>query len=68
MNIHEYQAKQLLAQYGVAVPFEIPAKSLAEVRPAAEKIAAKGGTAELIPPPKKPVRNKMKPRPSPEQG
>jgi succinyl-CoA synthetase beta subunit len=37
MNIHEYQAKQLLAQYGVAVPLEIPAKSLAEVRPAAEK-------------------------------
>ena len=40
MNIHEYQAKQLLAQYGVNVPYEIPAKSLAEVRPAAEKIAA----------------------------
>ena len=30
---------------------------------AAEKIAATGGTAEVIPPPKKPVRNKMKPRP-----
>jgi large subunit ribosomal protein L15 len=30
---------------------------------AAEKITAKGGTAEVIPPPKKPVRNKMKPRP-----
>jgi large subunit ribosomal protein L15 len=30
---------------------------------AAEKIAGKGGTAEVIPPPKKPVRNKMKPRP-----
>ena len=29
---------------------------------AAEKIAAKGGTAEVIPPPKKPVRNKMKSR------
>ena len=26
------------------------------------KIEAKGGTVELIPPPKKPVRNKMKPR------
>lgn len=33
---------------------------------AAEKIQAKGGTAEVIPPPKKPVRNKMKPRPSKE--
>ena len=31
---------------------------------AAEKIAARGGTAEVIPPPKKPVRNKMKPRPA----
>jgi large subunit ribosomal protein L15 len=29
---------------------------------AAEKIAAKGGTTEVIPAPKKPVRNKMKPR------
>ena len=29
---------------------------------AAEKIAAKGGTAEVIAPRKKPVRNKMKPR------
>jgi large subunit ribosomal protein L15 len=30
---------------------------------AEEKIKGKGGTAEVIPPPKKPVRNKMKPRP-----
>jgi large subunit ribosomal protein L15 len=29
---------------------------------ALEKIAAKGGTAEIIPPPKKPVKNKMKPK------
>jgi large subunit ribosomal protein L15 len=29
---------------------------------AAEKITAKGGTAEVIPGPKKPKRNKMKPR------
>jgi large subunit ribosomal protein L15 len=28
---------------------------------AAEKITAKGGTMEVIPPPKKPARNKMKP-------
>ncbi len=47
MNIHEYQAKQLLAKYGVAVPLEIPAKSLAEVRPAAEKIVA-GGSAKIV--------------------
>jgi large subunit ribosomal protein L15 len=30
---------------------------------AAEKIAAKGGTTEVIPGPNKPKRNKMKPRP-----
>ena len=48
MNIHEYQAKQLLAQYGVAVPFEIPCKSLAEVRPAAGKILASGSTKVVV--------------------
>src|ERR1700689_3154905 len=48
MNIHEYQAKELLARYGVAVPLEIPAKSLAEVRPAAEKIAASGSTRVVV--------------------
>src|ERR1019366_3687904 len=47
MNIHEYQAKQLLARYGVAVPLEIPAKSLAEVRQAAEKIVA-GGSSRVV--------------------
>ena len=30
---------------------------------AAEKITARGGTAEVVPPPKKLKRNKMKPRP-----
>jgi succinyl-CoA synthetase beta subunit len=48
MNIHEYQAKQLLARHGVAVPLEIPAKSLAEVRPAAEKIAASGSAKVVV--------------------
>jgi len=48
MNIHEYQAKQLLAKYGVAVPLEIPAKSFAEVRPAAEKIAASGSARVVV--------------------
>jgi large subunit ribosomal protein L15 len=31
---------------------------------ALEKITAKGGKADVIPPPKKPKRNKMKPRPA----
>jgi large subunit ribosomal protein L15 len=35
---------------------------------AKEKVEAKGGTCEVIPPPKKPVRNKMKPRPQKDQG
>jgi large subunit ribosomal protein L15 len=34
---------------------------------ALEKIQAKGGTAEVIPGPKKPKRNKMKPRPPRQQ-
>ena len=29
---------------------------------AGDKIKAKGGSTEVIPPPKKPVKNKMKPR------
>jgi large subunit ribosomal protein L15 len=35
---------------------------------AAEKIKARGGSTEVIPPPKKPKKNKMKPRPAKEQG
>lgn len=34
---------------------------------AREKITARGGTAELVPPPNKPVRNKMRPRPPKQQ-
>ena len=30
MNIHEYQAKELLSKYGVAVPKGIPAMSVDE--------------------------------------
>ena len=48
MNIHEYQAKQLLAKHGVAVPLEIPAKSIGDVRPAAEKIAATGSAKVVV--------------------
>lgn len=35
---------------------------------AAEKIAARGGSTEVVPAPKKPVRNKMKPRPAKTSG
>lgn len=35
---------------------------------AAEKITARGGSMEVVAPPKKPVRNKMKPRKAKNQG
>lgn len=38
MNIHEYQAKELLAKYGVAVPKGIPAMNVAEAVKAAEQL------------------------------
>jgi succinyl-CoA synthetase beta subunit len=47
MNIHEYQAKQLLARHGVNVQFGIAVKSLAGVRPAAETISG-GGSAAIV--------------------
>jgi succinyl-CoA synthetase beta subunit len=36
MNIHEYQAKELLAKFGVAVPKGIPAMTVAEAVEAAK--------------------------------
>jgi succinyl-CoA synthetase beta subunit len=38
MNIHEYQAKELLAKYGVPVPAGYPAMSVEEAVEAAEKL------------------------------
>src|SRR5476651_2527455 len=48
MNIHEYQAKQLLAKYGVAVPLEIPVFNLNEVRASADKIVASGSSRVVV--------------------
>ncbi|HWY75173.1 MAG TPA: ADP-forming succinate--CoA ligase subunit beta [Verrucomicrobiae bacterium] len=42
MNIHEYQAKQLLAQYGVAVPPGDVCSTADEAKAIAEKLFAKG--------------------------
>jgi succinyl-CoA synthetase beta subunit len=39
MNLHEYQAKSLLAKFGVAVPNGFPAFSVAEAETAAQKLA-----------------------------
>ena len=38
MNIHEYQAKQLLREYGVNVPNGLPALSVSEAVTSAEKL------------------------------
>lgn len=48
MNIHEYQAKQLLAQYGVAVPAGAPCKTVDEAKVAAEKLFAAGHKLAVI--------------------
>lgn len=42
MNIHEYQAKQLLHQYGVAVPSGQPCTTVGEAEAAARTIFASG--------------------------
>jgi succinyl-CoA synthetase beta subunit len=48
MNIHEYQAKQLLAQYGVAVPAGSVCKTAEEAKIAAEKLFAAGADTVVI--------------------
>jgi succinyl-CoA synthetase beta subunit len=42
MNIHEFQAKELLAQYGVAVPSGSVCKTPEEAKAAAEKLLNAG--------------------------
>ncbi len=42
MNLHEYQAKQLLAQYGVEVPGGQPCTTANEARSIAEKLFSEG--------------------------
>ncbi|MST94315.1 MAG: ADP-forming succinate--CoA ligase subunit beta [Pedosphaera sp.] len=48
MNIHEYQAKQLLSQYGVAVPAGEPCKTVDQAKAAAEKLFAAGHKLAVI--------------------
>jgi len=48
MNIHEYQAKQLLAQYGVAVPQGQPCKTVAEAKAATEQLFNAGHKLAVI--------------------
>lgn len=48
MNIHEFQAKQLLGKYGVAVPSGSLCTTADEVKSAAEKIVASGSQKIVI--------------------
>ena len=48
MNIHEYQAKQLLAQYGVSVPAGDPCKTVEQAKAAAEKLFQAGHKLAVI--------------------
>jgi len=48
MNIHEYQAKQLLAQYGVAVPPGEPCKTVEQAKAIAEKLFAAGNKLVVV--------------------
>ena len=48
MNIHEFQAKQLLRQYGVAVPDGTVATTPAEAKGAAEKLAEAGAKKIVV--------------------
>src|SRR5262245_27873014 len=48
MNMHEYQAKQLLKQYGVVVPEAAPCKTVEEAKSAAEKIFAAGNKLAVV--------------------
>ncbi|MSU59304.1 MAG: ADP-forming succinate--CoA ligase subunit beta, partial [Pedosphaera sp.] len=48
MNIHEYQAKQLLAQYGVAVPPGEVCAQPEQAKAVAEKLFAAGATLVVV--------------------
>ena len=48
MKVHEYQAKEILAQYGVAVQPGIVAQTVEEAVAAAEKMRAENGTELFV--------------------
>src|SRR5689334_6431888 len=48
MNLHEFQAKQLLAQYGVVVPAGEVCSTAEVARAAAEKLFAGGATLVVV--------------------
>jgi succinyl-CoA synthetase beta subunit len=48
MKIHEYQAKQIFARYGIPVPKGQPAFTVAEVGPIAERLIAETGNPVVV--------------------
>ncbi|MDP9001552.1 MAG: ADP-forming succinate--CoA ligase subunit beta [Myxococcota bacterium] len=48
MKIHEYQAKQIFARYGVPIPRGYPAMSADEAATAATKLASEAGTPVAV--------------------
>lgn len=48
MKIHEYQAKEILAKYGVAVPAGIAATTVEETVKAAETLKEQGATLFVV--------------------
>ncbi|MBM3824499.1 MAG: ADP-forming succinate--CoA ligase subunit beta [Verrucomicrobia bacterium] len=48
MNLHEYQAKQLLAQRGVTVPLGQPCVTISEAEAAADKIFGSGQSLAVV--------------------
>jgi len=48
MKIHEYQAKEILAQYGVAVPRGEMANTLEEANAVARKLLAEGASGVVV--------------------
>ena len=48
MNIHEYQAKDILRKYGVPVPRSIPAFSVEEAERAAKELIAETGSEVVV--------------------
>src|ERR1700744_5561253 len=48
MKIHEYQAKQIFARYGVPIPKGYPAFSVADAEPPAGKLIAETGSNVVV--------------------
>jgi succinyl-CoA synthetase beta subunit len=48
MKIHEYQAKQIFARYGLPIPRGYPAFSVEEAESAAKKLATETGGPVVV--------------------